>query len=200
MSSEDFGLLRKTSGFFGNLRKWSCLLQKSTTPRMVLSWCTGSQGNNHFLSLSRSHWLAVLYYSVLCSGSCEPVHEDRTPRIKISRLCLRKSWQVYFTDKTELQVKLQVTVHFFLLLITLILLYLATKTIIQLTYPSDYNVCQQTKVWIVLSHQVEGFRDRSRLAIRPVISKFLAPDPLERYQNPHMLWKTLILIKRNDTS
>ena len=28
-SSEDFRLLRKTSYFFGNLRKWSCLLQKS---------------------------------------------------------------------------------------------------------------------------------------------------------------------------
>ena len=31
------------------------------------------------LSLVRSHWLAVVYYLVLCSGSCEPVHEDRTP-------------------------------------------------------------------------------------------------------------------------
>ena len=28
-SSEDFELLRKTSDFFGNLRKWSCRLQKS---------------------------------------------------------------------------------------------------------------------------------------------------------------------------
>ena len=28
-SSEDFRLLRKTSDFFGNLRKWSCCLQKS---------------------------------------------------------------------------------------------------------------------------------------------------------------------------
>ena len=28
MSSEDFGRLRKTSDFFGNLRKWSCRLQK----------------------------------------------------------------------------------------------------------------------------------------------------------------------------
>ena len=30
------------------------------------------------LSLFRSHWLAVVYCLVLCSGSCEPVHEDRT--------------------------------------------------------------------------------------------------------------------------
>ena len=28
-SSEDFGLLRKTSDFFGNIRKWSCHFQKS---------------------------------------------------------------------------------------------------------------------------------------------------------------------------
>ena len=30
------------------------------------------------LSLFRSHWLAVVYCLVLCSGSCEPVHEDRS--------------------------------------------------------------------------------------------------------------------------
>ena len=30
------------------------------------------------LSLFRSHWLAVVYCLVLCSGSCEPVHEDKT--------------------------------------------------------------------------------------------------------------------------
>ena len=30
-------------------------------------------------SLFRSHWLAVVYCLVLCSGSFEPVHEDRTP-------------------------------------------------------------------------------------------------------------------------
>ena len=30
------------------------------------------------LSLFRSHWLAVVYCLVLCSGSCEPVHEERT--------------------------------------------------------------------------------------------------------------------------
>ena len=49
-SSEDLGLLLKTSDFFGNLRKWSCLLQKS------------------------QHW----------------------PGIKVSRLYLRRSWQVYW--------------------------------------------------------------------------------------------------------
>ena len=32
------------------------------------------------LSLFRSHWLAVVYCLILCSGSCEPVHEDRTTR------------------------------------------------------------------------------------------------------------------------
>ena len=45
---------------------------------LVLSWCTGSQGNNHFFSLFRSHWLAVVYCFVLCSGYGEPVHEDIT--------------------------------------------------------------------------------------------------------------------------
>ena len=30
------------------------------------------------LSLLRRHWLAVVYCFILCSGSCEPVHEDRT--------------------------------------------------------------------------------------------------------------------------
>ena len=28
-------------------------------------------------SLFRSHWLAVVHCLVLCSGTCEPVHEDR---------------------------------------------------------------------------------------------------------------------------
>ena len=30
------------------------------------------------LSLFRSHWLGVVYCLVFCTGSCEPVHEDRT--------------------------------------------------------------------------------------------------------------------------
>ena len=42
----------------------------------VLSWCTGSRGNNH------CHWLKSLVscFSIVWSyvGSCEPVHEDRT--------------------------------------------------------------------------------------------------------------------------
>ena len=36
------------------------------------------KGINIVLSLFRSHWLAVVCCLVLCSGSCEPVHEDRT--------------------------------------------------------------------------------------------------------------------------
>ena len=45
----------------------------------VLSWCTGSQGNNHcYESLFRSHWLAVMYCLVLCIGFFELVHEDKT--------------------------------------------------------------------------------------------------------------------------
>ena len=36
------------------------------------------QGITIVLSLFRSHWLAAVYCLVLCSGSCEPVHEDRT--------------------------------------------------------------------------------------------------------------------------
>ena len=35
------------------------------------------------LSLFRSHWLAVGYCLFLCSGSCEPVHEDRTGKMEI---------------------------------------------------------------------------------------------------------------------
>ena len=30
------------------------------------------------VSLFRSNWLAVVYCLVLCSGSCELVHEDKT--------------------------------------------------------------------------------------------------------------------------
>ena len=37
------------------------------------------------LSLFRSHWLAVVYCLVLCSGSCEPVHEDRTEISTLAR-------------------------------------------------------------------------------------------------------------------
>ena len=36
------------------------------------------------LSLFRSYWLAVVY-CVLCSGSCEPVHEDRTRNRRLEK-------------------------------------------------------------------------------------------------------------------
>ena len=64
----------------------------------VLSWCTGSQEKiTIVLSLFRSHWLAVVYCLVLCSGFCEPVHEDRTrtserlPSLQKRRNFLRNS-------------------------------------------------------------------------------------------------------------
>ena len=44
-------------------------------------FCPGVQvhkGITIVLSLFRSHWLAVVYCLVLCSGPCEPVHEDST--------------------------------------------------------------------------------------------------------------------------
>ena len=45
------------------------------------------------LSLFRSPWLAVVKCSVLCSGSCEPVHEDRTQKwFTKKRIKLRKSY------------------------------------------------------------------------------------------------------------
>ena len=50
--------------------------------RWVLQgFCPGvrvHKGITVVLSLFRSHWLAVVYCLVLCVGSCEPVHEDRT--------------------------------------------------------------------------------------------------------------------------
>ena len=47
----------------------------------MLGFCPGvrvHKGIIIVLSLFRSHWLAVVYCLLLCSGSCEPVHEDRT--------------------------------------------------------------------------------------------------------------------------
>ena len=44
-------------------------------------FCPGVRGHKGItivLSLFRSNSLAVVYCLVLCSGSCEPVHEDRT--------------------------------------------------------------------------------------------------------------------------
>ena len=48
---------------------------------MSIGFCPGvrvHKGITIALSLFRSHWLAVVYCSVLCIGSFEPVHEDRT--------------------------------------------------------------------------------------------------------------------------
>ena len=53
----------------------------------VLSWCTGSQGNDHCSFLFWSQWLAVVYCLVFCIGSCEPVHEDRTHASHASHGC-----------------------------------------------------------------------------------------------------------------
>ena len=51
----------------------------------LLVWfCPGvrvHKGISIVLSLFRSHWVAVVHCLVLCSCSCEPVHEDRTPRL-----------------------------------------------------------------------------------------------------------------------
>ena len=47
----------------------------------VIRFCPGvpvHKGITIVLFLFRSHWLAVVYCLVLCSGSCEPIHEDRT--------------------------------------------------------------------------------------------------------------------------
>ena len=55
----------------------------------MLGFCPGvrvHKGITIVFSLFRSHWLAVVYCLVLCSGSCEPVHEDsRTDARGISR-------------------------------------------------------------------------------------------------------------------
>ena len=45
---------------------------------VVLSSCTGTQGNRHCISLFRIYWLCVAYYLVFFSGSCVLVHGDRT--------------------------------------------------------------------------------------------------------------------------
>ena len=49
--------------------------------RLTILFCPGvpvNKGITIVISLFRSHWLAVVYCLVLCIGSCEPVHEDRT--------------------------------------------------------------------------------------------------------------------------
>ena len=48
---------------------------------IIKGFCPGVQvhkGRPIVISLFRSHWLAAGYCLVLCSSSCEPVHEDRT--------------------------------------------------------------------------------------------------------------------------
>ena len=49
-----------------------------------MGFCPGlpvHKGITIVLSLFMSHWLAVVYCLVLCSGSCESVHEDRTSNV-----------------------------------------------------------------------------------------------------------------------
>ena len=56
---------------------------------MCYRFCPGvrvHKGVTIVLSLFKSHWLAVVYCLVLCSGSCEPVHEDRTCVISVISL------------------------------------------------------------------------------------------------------------------
>ena len=53
----------------------------------VCGFCPGvrvHKGITIVLSLFRSHWLAFVYCLVFCSGSCEPVHEDRT-RLRVNK-------------------------------------------------------------------------------------------------------------------
>ena len=52
-----------------------------------VGFCPGvpvHKGMTIVLSLFRSYWLVVVYCSVFCIGSCEPVHEDRA-KCSISR-------------------------------------------------------------------------------------------------------------------
>ena len=53
------------------------------------------------LSLFRNHWLAVVYCLVLCSGFCEPVHEDRTRKNPRSMYARVPQVQVQFVLKIE---------------------------------------------------------------------------------------------------
>ena len=58
-----------------NLIKGNPLIFSFVLP--VVSWCTGTQGNNHCTPFF-TNCLAVEHCWVFCIGSCEPVHEDRT--------------------------------------------------------------------------------------------------------------------------
>ena len=49
--------------------------------KLLFRFCPGvrdHKGITIVRSLLRGHWLAIVYCLVLCSGSCEPVHQDRT--------------------------------------------------------------------------------------------------------------------------
>ena len=55
--------------------------KNNNRPFAAGGFCCGVQVHKEIatvFSLFRSHWLAVVYFLVLCSGSCEPVHEDRS--------------------------------------------------------------------------------------------------------------------------
>ena len=56
-----------------NLRKVVQIARRDVESRVPVH-----KGITIVLSLFRSHWIAVVYCFVLCRGSCEPVHEDRT--------------------------------------------------------------------------------------------------------------------------
>ena len=55
-------------------------LQSASSKRRFCPGVRVHKGITIVLSLFRSHWLAVVYCLLLCSGSCEPVHEDRTKK------------------------------------------------------------------------------------------------------------------------
>ena len=64
------------------------VFQRLNRPKMFTAsdlerFCPGvpvHRGKNmFFFFVFRNDWLAVVYCLVLCRGSCNPVHEDRTP-------------------------------------------------------------------------------------------------------------------------
>ena len=73
-SSEDFRLLRKTSDFFGNLRKWSCRLQKSQNSQdknlMLISQKKLAGVQSHLPILSEIPWRKSFWsqFKVLTAG------------------------------------------------------------------------------------------------------------------------------------
>ena len=69
---------------------------------MSIGFCPGvgvHNGVTTVLSLFRSHWLAVVYCLVLCSGSCKPLHEDRTVRCWVC--ATRTYWTLFFNCRTK---------------------------------------------------------------------------------------------------